>query len=99
MLYLLLFRRWMCDFENDCGDNSDETEAVCKGSYRPCSESEFKCANGRCIPQHYRCDHDDDCVDGSDEVGCSNFQCKVTGHFNLQYITLIFDNLFLIINY
>lgn len=40
----------MCDSENDCGDDSDETDPSCGGTSRPCSESEFRCSDGRCIP-------------------------------------------------
>ena len=40
----------MCDTENDCGDNSDETDPSCGGTTRPCSESEFRCNDGKCIP-------------------------------------------------
>ncbi|KAK2101972.1 hypothetical protein P7K49_019639 [Saguinus oedipus] len=57
--------RWQCDYDNDCGDNSDEESCT----PRPCSESEFSCANGRCIAGRWKCDGDHDCADGSDEVG------------------------------
>lgn len=36
----------MCDSENDCGDNTDETDIECGGTSRPCSESEFRCNDG-----------------------------------------------------
>ncbi|EFN77254.1 Very low-density lipoprotein receptor [Harpegnathos saltator] len=50
-----------------------------------CKESEFKCTNGRCIPNIWHCDGDRDCPDGVDEdpavcrtVPCSEteFQCS-----------------------
>uniref|UniRef100_A0A663N6G7 Prolow-density lipoprotein receptor-related protein 1 n=1 Tax=Athene cunicularia TaxID=194338 RepID=A0A663N6G7_ATHCN len=73
--------RWQCDYDNDCGDNSDEESCT----PRPCSESEFSCANGRCIAGRWKCDGDHDCADGSDEKHCTprcefdQFQCK-NGH-------------------
>ncbi|NXJ85431.1 LRP1 protein, partial [Trogon melanurus] len=73
--------RWQCDYDNDCGDNSDEESCT----PRPCSESEFSCANGRCIAGRWKCDGDHDCADGSDEKDCTprcefdQFQCK-NGH-------------------
>lgn len=32
-----------------------------------CSEDQFVCDNGLCIPVLWKCDHDNDCGDGSDE--------------------------------
>lgn len=32
-----------------------------------CSDTEFKCMNGKCIPGTWHCDGDNDCRDGSDE--------------------------------
>lgn len=32
-----------------------------------CTNSEFRCTSGRCIPAHWYCDQGIDCADGSDE--------------------------------
>lgn len=37
---------------------------------RDCSENDFKCDNGICVPKLWRCDHQFDCKDGSDERYC-----------------------------
>lgn len=32
-----------------------------------CTNNEFRCTSGRCIPAHWYCDQGVDCADGSDE--------------------------------
>ncbi|XP_046661606.1 very low-density lipoprotein receptor-like isoform X4 [Homalodisca vitripennis] len=68
---------WMCDGEDDCGDNSDEDSLECKET-RTCTTTEFKCNNNRCIPLHWQCDNENDCRDGSDEDP-HNCQQRVCG--------------------
>ncbi|XP_050486519.1 very low-density lipoprotein receptor-like isoform X6 [Bombus huntii] len=42
-------------------------DAFSTDSPRTCADSEFKCANEKCIPGTWHCDGEDDCHDGSDE--------------------------------
>lgn len=35
-----------------------------------CTEKDFKCANGDCIPMKWKCDDYNDCRDKSDELNC-----------------------------
>lgn len=53
---------WCVVTDDDCGDGSDEV-----GCTRSCSNTQFQCTSGRCIPDHWACDGDNDCGDYSDE--------------------------------
>ncbi|KAK3083345.1 hypothetical protein FSP39_020255 [Pinctada imbricata] len=63
----------LCNYVNDCGDNSDEHENC---TYPACEGTEFRCDNWRCIPQDQVCDGKDSCGDKSDEAGCDLVQCR-----------------------
>ncbi|CDQ92576.1 unnamed protein product [Oncorhynchus mykiss] len=75
---------FICDGENDCGDNSDE--ANCETYI--CLSGQFKCTRKqKCIPLNLRCNGQDDCGDGEDETDCpestcspDQFQCKASMH-------------------
>lgn len=47
--------------------NTGEDELDCD----MCSENEFKCKSGECIPMRWHCDNQLDCADFSDELECS----------------------------
>ncbi|XP_044727187.1 prolow-density lipoprotein receptor-related protein 1 isoform X2 [Chrysoperla carnea] len=83
-------KQYFCDYDNDCGDSSDEPD-ICKyfganSDYSHCQENEFKCNNGRCILKAWKCNGNDDCGDNSDEndKSCANLKptdCKSQGLF------------------
>ncbi|XP_042216711.1 G-protein coupled receptor GRL101-like isoform X2 [Homarus americanus] len=56
----------LCDFDDDCGDSSDEHYCL----YRKCYEEEFTCGNGECVFPGFVCDGEPKCSDGSDETHC-----------------------------
>ncbi|XP_033107798.1 low-density lipoprotein receptor-related protein 2-like isoform X2 [Anneissia japonica] len=68
--------RWQCDYDDDCGDNTDEVNC----NYRACSESEHECSTGFCIPWYQICNYEEDCADGSDEEKCSERDCGFNFH-------------------
>ncbi|KAI8521339.1 hypothetical protein Bbelb_010930 [Branchiostoma belcheri] len=41
-----------------------------------CTNDQFSCANGGCIPDNWICDGDNDCGDMSDEQNCANGACN-----------------------
>ncbi|XP_067001123.2 low-density lipoprotein receptor isoform X2 [Anabrus simplex] len=54
-------------------------EAFLLDEKRACTDTEFKCANGRCIPAHWQCDNEKDCSDASDEDPhiCQSRSCRL----------------------
>ena len=57
-----------------------------------CSEDEYQCAEGFCIPAIWHCDYIDDCRDFSDEIDCEcdpsigQFACTAGGCINGTWV-------------
>jgi len=56
----------VCDGNNDCGNEEDETNCQKK-----CFVGQFFCkGQKKCIPVEYVCDGESDCLNDEDETGC-----------------------------
>ena len=60
---------WVCDFEIDCSDESDES--YCNLQKTDCAPDEYQCKEETCIPKLWMCDDVWDCESGEDEQNCS----------------------------
>lgn len=54
-------------------------EGQCEPNATSCIFHQFRCSDGKCIPDSWLCDHAKDCVDGEDEHSCYFDVCK-TGY-------------------
>ncbi|XP_033121188.1 uncharacterized protein LOC117120284 [Anneissia japonica] len=66
----------VCDGRNDVRNGGDEIGC----GYVRCSNSEFRCENGKCVNETVVCNGVNDCAEGEDESDCLNcapgfFQC------------------------
>jgi len=70
-------KSYICDGDNDCGNNEDERNCTPTANATPitCSHEEFFCsehAPDPCIQKSQVCDGYNDCGDNKDETNCTN---------------------------
>lgn len=61
--------------EHSEGSRHSKASPICKIKFvheTECTEREFACDNGKCLPASFECDGEDDCGDESDESNCGN---------------------------
>lgn len=57
---------------------------------RNCTESEFRCDNGKCISSSWHCNGEYNCDDHSDEMNCSKFM-HYENLINLLQVKICFE--------
>ncbi|KAF8363794.1 hypothetical protein PRIPAC_90717 [Pristionchus pacificus] len=86
-------KKWMCDGELDCDDQSDEKNC----DNVQCKENQFQCLEqgGKykiCIPSTWKCDGQNDCSDGADEKNCEEKKHCGEAEFDCGNNLCIFAN-------
>ena len=70
-------KEWLCDGDDDCGDNSDESQEGACQNFTCSGDDSYTCSNNRCIYLRWLCDGEDDCRNGEDEDPsmCAGLTC------------------------